>query len=182
MVAGPPTTFGIDNLSTQFPGSAQHCGDDLYFAGKNGSNATRLIAVNGLSYAVQTNTFGLPSTQPSIFKTAGGIEMIGSPLPTTSAEKAVFKVSCSPSTGIMSYNQNVSSLNLFPNPSNGDLYIQSNINYNKIEVFSLQGHLVFSLKSGTSKIDVSNFENGFYFIVLSNEIGQTITQRFVKMN
>jgi hypothetical protein len=108
--------------------------------------------------------------------------MIGSPLPTTSAEKAVFKVSCSPSTGIMSYNQNVSSLNLFPNPSNGDLYIQSNINYNKIEVFSLQGQLVFSLKSGTSKIDVSNFENGFYFIVLSNEIGQTITQRFVKMN
>jgi hypothetical protein len=67
VVAGPPTTFGIDNLSTQFPGSAQHCGDDLYFAGKNGSNATRLIAVNGLSYAVQTNTFGLPSTQPSIF-------------------------------------------------------------------------------------------------------------------
>ena len=79
VVGGPPTTFAIDNLSTQFTGSAEHCGDDLHFAGKNGSNATRLISVNGSNYTVQTNSFGLPSTQPSILKTASGIEMIGSP-------------------------------------------------------------------------------------------------------
>jgi hypothetical protein len=182
VVGGPPTTFAIDNLSTQFTGSAEHCGDDLHFAGKNGSNATRLISVNGSNYTVQTNSFGLPSTQPSILKTASGIEMIGSPLPTSSAEKAIFKVSCSSITGILEIGNIDNEIMVYPNPTNDELFIETNFNYNLIEVYTAQGRLMQSNISSIKKIDVSDLNNGLYIIMLTDKNGNRQVQRFVKTN
>jgi len=55
---GPPTTFDAAGLSPQFPGSAEHCSNDLYFNGKNGANAERLIYVNGSNYALTIFSIG----------------------------------------------------------------------------------------------------------------------------
>ncbi|MBK7311933.1 MAG: hypothetical protein IPI93_14450 [Sphingobacteriaceae bacterium] len=87
---GTPTTFAADGLTPQFPGSSEHCGNDLYFNGKNGANAERLIYVNGSNYNVTTYSIGSGvTTQPSFRKTASGITLIALPLPTSSAESGL---------------------------------------------------------------------------------------------
>lgn len=63
---------------------------------------------------------------------------------------------------------------VFPNPANDALFIQNNhgINYTSIELFSLDGKLVYSsreeVKELTQKIDLSEIPRGIYLIKLSN--------------
>ncbi len=180
IVGGTPSTFAIDNLSPMLYGSAEHCGNDLYFSGKNGANATRLIAVNGSNYSVQTNTFGLPNNV-TIRKTASGILMIGSPLPSSSAEKAVYKVNCSALTGVEDILSNQLLFDLFPNPSNGQITIRlsENIGNCKLTVHNLLGELLYS-EIFSEQLTVHNLglKTGLYFVSLDNK-GQKFTRKII---
>jgi hypothetical protein len=121
VISGSPSTFEVAGLSSQIPGSAETCGNDLYFAGKNGANATRLIFVNGSNYTIQTYPNGLPSTQPSIRKTASGIVMVADDAKTYA--KAIYKVNCSSATGIKEYLSTQVSFDIFPNPANDQITV-----------------------------------------------------------
>ena len=179
VVGGPALTFEASGLSMQFPGSAENCGNDLYFYGKNGSNAYRLIFVNGNTYSVQTYPNGLPSTQPSIRKTASGIVMVADDAATY--YKAIYKVNCSTIGGV---EENVSKqilFDLYPNPSNGAFAINlsENIVNCKLSVHNLLGELLFS----STLIDQSTNLNldlnaGVYFITLDNK-GQKTTKKII---
>ena len=62
------------------------------------------------------------------------------------------------------------SVQLFPNPSSSKIYIQSNSSINKIEISNSVGQLVrnISLNNHQTTIDVSNFDNGIYFLKIFN--------------
>ncbi|MBL0329381.1 MAG: T9SS type A sorting domain-containing protein [Bacteroidetes bacterium] len=182
IIGGTPTTFSADGLSTQFPGDAEHCGDDLYFKGFGGSPADRLIYVNGSTNAVTTYPYGLPSTQPSIRKIENGIVLIGSPLPTTSAEKAVFKANCS---SLSSINDNAGSpilLDVYPNPNNGRMTIElkNNSEAYTLNVFNLLGELIHTERMVNSITELHlDVKAGFYFITVQNSTGQKGTKKII---
>lgn len=167
IVGGTPATFSVDGLTTQFPGSAEHCDNDLYFGGRNGSSATRLIYVNGDSYAVTTHPYGLPNNA-TIRKTASGILLVGNPLPTTSAEKAVFKANCGAITGIEE-NKTSAVLSVYPNPSNGFLTIETQdaVKGLSIKIINLTGQVVYqkhNIIDSKISVDLSNQAAGIYFV------------------
>ncbi|MBK7309891.1 MAG: hypothetical protein IPI93_03635 [Sphingobacteriaceae bacterium] len=146
---GTPTTFAADGLTPQFPGSAEHCGNDLYFNGTKGTNVNRLIYVNGSTNNVTIYPINAGiTTQPSFRKTASGIEFVALPLPTSSSEKAVHKVNCSTATGIEDNLANQILFDLFPNPSHGQITIKlaENLGSYKLTVLNLLGEIVYNEK------------------------------------
>lgn len=184
IISGPPATFAIDNLSPMLYGSAEHCGNDLYFAGKNGGNSTRLISVNGNNYSVQTNTFGLPNSQPTIHKTASGIYMVGSPLPTSSAEKAVFYANCSSiSTDIENNKQNQMVVDVFPNPSNGNITIElyENNGNSKLTVHNLLGEVMHSQYINEQSTNINlDLNSGLYIIAIESKTEKIVKKIIIK--
>lgn len=179
---GTPTTFAADGLTPQFPGSAEHCGNDLYFNGKKGANAERLIYVNGSNYNVTTYPIGSGvTTQPSFRKTASGITLIAAPLPTSSAEKAVYKINCSTISGIADNLSNQLLFDIFPNPNNGQVTINlmENIGSYHVKVHNILGELVYSeiLKEQLTSHNL-NIKTGLYFVSIDSN-GQKATKKII---
>ena len=167
IAGGTPATFGVDALTTQFPGSAAHCDNDLYYSGQNGSAATRLIYVNGSSYAVTTYPYGVPNPA-TIRKTESGILLIGTPLPTTSAEKAVYKVNCGSVTSVEE-NKTSGAISVYPNPANGliNIDLQEPAQGLSIRIINQLGQVVYqkdNIMDHTTTVDLSNQATGIYFI------------------
>lgn len=66
---------------------------------------------------------------------------------------------------------------LFPNPSENLLHIQTKENIESVKIYSIQGVLVKEVSSKT--LDVSGLNAGMYFVqITSNE--KTITKKFIK--
>ena len=64
-------------------------------------------------------------------------------------------------------------LNTFPNPSNGDLFIESNDIIEFLEIKDISGKFVLEMFPQKNKVHIqtSQFENSFYFVscVIKNE-------------
>ena len=58
------------------------------------------------------------------------------------------------------------SINTFPNPSNGDLFIESNYPIELLEIKDLSGRVVFEMTPQKSKVHIqtSQLKNNFYFL------------------
>lgn len=172
IVGGTPSTFSIDNLSPWIHGSAAHCDNDLYYKGTKGASVDKLIYVNGITYSVQAYPITVNPTTPSIYKTENGIKMIALPLPTSSAEKAVFDVNCSLLSGVEDTLSKQIDFDVFPNPSNGQITINvsENIGNYTVTVHNLVGAVVYSdpISQQTSSINL-NLKTGFYFVSLHNK-------------
>ena len=65
--------------------------------------------------------------------------------------------------------------NIYPNPSNGDFVIDTDFNYNSIEIIDIYGKQVNKIKF-TKEISIKN--KGIYFVVLKN-INSTIVKKVV---
>jgi hypothetical protein len=78
-----------------------------------------------------------------------------------------------------SFIENQSSFNIFPNPTNGIVRIETNASVDKIEIHTLDGKQVFSSFNFTGQVDLSNFETGVYIISLSNQ-EIIFTQKLIK--
>ncbi|NCT18607.1 MAG: T9SS type A sorting domain-containing protein [Flavobacteriia bacterium] len=70
---------------------------------------------------------------------------------------------------------------IYPNPVTDVLNIQTNINNYDLQLYTLQGQLIFEQKNnnGTQNINYSNFSSGMYFLVLHTENGSE-TLKFIK--
>lgn len=179
---GTPSTFAANGLTPQFPGSAEHCGNDLYFNGTKGTNVNRLIYVNGSNYNVTTYSVNAGiTTQPSFRKSASGIEFIVAPLPSSSAEKAVYKVNCSTLTGISDIFSNKNLFDVFPNPNQGHITINLNDNINNytLTIFNSLGEALYKkiISGQLTNLDL-NLKSGIYVISLDNN-EQKITKKII---
>ena len=80
----------------------------------------------------------------------------------------------------VSIEENISSINIHPNPVNDKLYIETDIKIEEVVVYDIFGRLQLSAISGQqSAIDVTNLNNGIYFVKIVTDNGD-IVKRFVK--
>lgn len=70
-------------------------------------------------------------------------------------------------------------INLYPNPAQNELFVNSELKFEQYQIFSLDGRLQSSGRYSSSSIDVSEFPVGTYYIFLTGEEG-TITKSFFK--
>jgi len=180
---GVPATFAADGLSPQLPGSAEHCANDLYFNGKNGTNAERLIYVNGSNYNVTTYPIGSGvTTQPSFRKTASGITLIAAPLPLSSAEKAVYKINCNLITSVNENAAQHTFFTVYPNPNNGNFNVViENIEKElSLDIYNLLGKKVHSqtINTQTTSLNI-DLKAGVYFINITQENGLKSTKKII---
>jgi hypothetical protein len=180
IVSGPASTFEVAGLSSQIPGSAETCDNDLYFKGKNGANAYKLIHVNGSNYSVETYPNGLPSDQPSMRKTASGIELVGDDAKTY--VKAIYKVNCSGTTGVNEIRSNQVYFDIYPNPANGEITVSlsGKSKNHSLKIYNLLGENVYSqsLKEQSSSINL-NLKSGLYFVNVLDEKGNIATRKLI---
>lgn len=76
-------------------------------------------------------------------------------------------------------------LNLFPNPTNSELYIDlSQVNSGTISIFNVDGKKVITeeinAEYGFKKMDVSTLANGFYVVEIQTSRNERMVGRFVK--
>lgn len=70
----------------------------------------------------------------------------------------------------------MNNLSIYPNPTIGLLYIQSNSTIENVEVFDMLGRRLLNLGFAQNdvEVDVTALKNGIYFIkILSNGISET---------
>ncbi|TGD58411.1 LamG-like jellyroll fold domain-containing protein [Flavobacterium humi] len=67
---------------------------------------------------------------------------------------------------------------IYPNPTSSLVNIESNKEIKSIEVYSLEGKLIFI--SIENKIDVSNLKSGLYLIKVTNSQNETVIKRLIK--
>lgn len=75
------------------------------------------------------------------------------------------------------------SLNIFPNPTKGKVFVQTSTEYNNIgiiEVYSETGRILKQFKD-VSDIDISEFPTGNYLIVLTDNKGKRISTTVTKL-
>jgi hypothetical protein len=84
------------------------------------------------------------------------------------------------STSGISELDNQNNLKVFPNPSTSHFEIQTNLNYNLVEIRDMQGRLV-KTENKNKVINVSSFQKGTYLIRLLDEKSKVIAvQRIIK--
>jgi len=95
--------------------------------------------------------------------------------------KVVFNAACWPES-----TQNVvtsNSINIYPNPTNGELNIISESKIGNVIIHNLLGQIIFRQDYNTEKlqINVSTLHTGIYFLQLTKpSTGEIITRKFVK--
>lgn len=178
---GSASTFNMSGLDQTLLGSTAFCGNDLYYEGRNGSIDGSLIYVNGTTFAMQAYNY-LPNSV-TMRQTASGILAIAKPTYTLSA-KAVYKVNCSSVTGIEDNDINNGYYIVYPNPTNGILNIDSYvINKNcNIQILNSLGQIVFKdlLSIQHSKINISHFSSGIYFLNIIDSNGNKEIKKIIK--
>lgn len=66
---------------------------------------------------------------------------------------------------------------IYPNPTSDYLYIKTNSTLEKVRILNLEGKEIFV--SDQPLIDLSNYENGLYFIELKTEDGKLIRKKIM---
>lgn len=82
--------------------------------------------------------------------------------------------------GPLSIEENTATLfNIYPNPTNGLLYINSTISISEISVYNNLGQLLFTSEE-TNQIDISALSDGIYFVKIKGESGEIETKKVMK--
>ena len=71
-------------------------------------------------------------------------------------------------------------VNLYPNPTSDRLTINSEDQILGIKIIDVAGKIILETKDAPSSIDISQFINGVYFVLIETEKG-TVTKRFIKI-
>jgi hypothetical protein len=77
-----------------------------------------------------------------------------------------------------------SKIQIYPNPNNGEIYIKFNENYpdKNVEIYNSIGQLVkyIKIEIELQKINISEFANGFYLVIIKNGNSILNTTRLIK--
>ncbi len=69
---------------------------------------------------------------------------------------------------------------VFPNPTNGLLQIKTEREIISLEVLDVFGRRIFYSENNQTEINISDFENGIYFVRLSDSKKNSITKKIIK--
>lgn len=83
-------------------------------------------------------------------------------------------------TGNLESEMDDEDLKLFPNPSEANLFIQSQYQIKQISIYNVTGQMVWRRDNITSRIDISELSNGMYMLKMLNEEGESFQRKFVK--
>lgn len=72
-----------------------------------------------------------------------------------------------------------SAFNIYPNPVSNILYLETEQNNSNLEIFDINGKILFEGSSTNNSIDVSKFDSGIYFLRLKDNT-QTSVKSFIK--
>lgn len=86
-----------------------------------------------------------------------------------------------PATPIVGINieKLVNKISIQPNPFKNFIYIDSEINIEQIEIYNIAGLLLKAVNTYSNKIDLSDFENGLYYLHLKSDEG-SFTKTLIK--
>ncbi|MEP0266227.1 DUF1028 domain-containing protein [Dokdonia sp.] len=75
----------------------------------------------------------------------------------------------------------VNGINIYPNPTNGELFIRSVANVKNAILYNVTGQEVarFSITNNLTSLDVSKYGNGVYFLSLQNDTEIITTQKII---
>ena len=74
-------------------------------------------------------------------------------------------------------------VDLYPNPFNNELTIESEQVLEQISITDASGRLIYMdtpFNSGLIRVDASSWSNGIYFITIQNSNGQLVTEKLIK--
>lgn len=72
-----------------------------------------------------------------------------------------------------------SKASLYPNPTNGKIYIAANFDIKSLAVYNIYGQKIAGIQNN-SEIDLSGYSVGMYFIKIEDATGKTITKKILK--
>ena len=81
--------------------------------------------------------------------------------------------------GNVGVEENEVTFNIYPNPVNDRLYIETETAINEVVVYTITGVVVGQLNSQQSYIDVTNLNSGVYFVKVVTDNGEVV-KSFVK--
>ncbi len=96
---------------------------------------------------------------------------------TSSAVGGIFKLSGSLGTND-SANTKISSLNIYPNPTKGEINIKTDKKIKSSTVFDLSGKVL--LQSNSEKVNINSFTKGTYLLKVEFADGSTKTEKVIK--
>jgi hypothetical protein len=81
-------------------------------------------------------------------------------------------------TGIEGYNQNTSGMLVYPNPSSGNITIQSGSELGTISIYNSLGEIVLQTasKNAQEQIDISKFSSGVYSVQIQNSFVKLVKE------
>ena len=72
----------------------------------------------------------------------------------------------------------ISAFNIYPNPVNDKLYIETEVEIEEVSIFDVYGRQQVNMTTG-QQVDVANLNSGVYFVMIKTNEG-VVTKRFVK--
>jgi hypothetical protein len=78
-----------------------------------------------------------------------------------------FSIESPESPNLIKKVENIISLNIYPNPSKDYIFIESNFNYDRLEIINYLGELLFVTKKKCTNINISRLLPGNYWVRLS---------------
>ena len=81
-----------------------------------------------------------------------------------------------PETGIAVETDNYPSLQIYPNPAQNEIFIKSDLQIEKVEIYSIIGTLLISDNNFKDKISVSTLAHGVYMLKVYTEKGVTVSK------
>ncbi|NVK65823.1 MAG: T9SS type A sorting domain-containing protein [Flavobacteriales bacterium] len=82
----------------------------------------------------------------------------------------------------LSENSIENQINLAPNPTTGKVQLISSLELESVVVYDMFGRVVLKLEDELNKIDLTEFENGTYFVEIETIGGNSVQRRLVKRN
>ncbi len=76
--------------------------------------------------------------------------------------------------------QSMLAVKAYPNPTQGELFIQTTAAVQKAEVWNSYGKRIF-VQQNSAPIDLSNFPTGSYWLTVTDTNGQTSQQKIIKL-
>ena len=83
---------------------------------------------------------------------------------------AVYSVDCS--LGIN--DSEINSIEIYPNPVQSHLNVQSQESIKSLQLYDISGKLVFTSEENINQIDFSNYTNGIYFLKIKTALGNVV--------